>query len=135
MAFEGARLRSHLRIFADGERALGGGEPERARARARHLRETWPGGPLDIDAAILEIRALRALGQDDAARHALAQTEQLAQAQEKTAVLADLRAELWPPHRSGEPVVSQGSATDDKDGLEEDEDDREDDVATPRDRP
>ncbi|MDP2343939.1 MAG: hypothetical protein Q8O67_23480 [Deltaproteobacteria bacterium] len=91
---EGSRLRAQLRIFDDGERALVGGDPERALARALHLREKYPNGPLDIDAALLGVRALRALQRDDEARTALAAVEQHALATEKTAAIAELRALL-----------------------------------------
>lgn len=132
MSFEGSRLRTQLRIFADGEKALAVGDPERARARAVHVRETWPGGPLEIDAAILQIRALRALGQDDAARRVLAAAEQLGQAQEKAAVLAELRTELSPPPFSSQPAVDEDDAVDVDDTDEDTADDREEHEALPQ---
>lgn len=94
---DASRLRSQLRIFADGERSLGTGAPDRALARARHLRAQWPGGPLEMDAIILEIRALRALAQDHDARRVLEAAAQHPLAVEKAAVLADLRAALLAP--------------------------------------
>lgn len=93
---DGSRLRTQLRIFADGERALGGGDPARARARARHLREAWPAGPLEMDALILEIRALRAMGLVDDARRVLDDATAHPLAAEKATVLAELGALLAP---------------------------------------
>lgn len=93
---EGSRLRAQLRIFDEGERALVGGDPERALARARHLRTRYPNGPLDIDAAILGVRALRALARDEEAREALTEAERHPLALEKGTVLAELRALLTP---------------------------------------
>lgn len=88
---EGSRLRSQLRIYDEGQRALVGGDPERALARSTHLREKYPNGPLDIDAAILSVRALRALDRLDEARSALDEAEKHPMAPEKRTVLAELR--------------------------------------------
>lgn len=88
---EGSRLRSQLRIYDEGTRALVGGDPERALARSTHLREKYPNGPLDIDAAILGVRALRALDRLDEARSALDDAEKHPMAPEKRTVLAELR--------------------------------------------
>jgi hypothetical protein len=116
---DGSRLRTQLRIFADGERALASGDPARAQIRARHLREAWPGGPLDMDAAVLEVRALRALGDNDGARRALAEAEHHPQAAEKTAVLAELRASLTPS--VARPIIDDA-------GTDRGFDDEDDDV-------
>ncbi len=97
---EGSRLRAQLRLYDEGQRALDGGDPGLALARVAHLRERYPNGPLDVDAAILGVRALRALERFDEARSALADVEQHPFASEKSAVLAELRlllARLEPP--------------------------------------
>jgi hypothetical protein len=91
---EGSPLRTQLRIFADAERALVDGDPARALARATHLQAQFGSGPLQIDAMLLEIRALRALGRVDEAHEALTRAEAHAQATEKAEVLHELRALL-----------------------------------------
>lgn len=113
---EGSRLRSQLRIYDEGQRALVGGDPERALARASHLREKYPNGPLDIDAAILAVRALRALDRLDEARTALDEAEHHPLAPEKRTVLAELRMLLTkteppePPRRVFESVDDDDDA-------------------------
>jgi hypothetical protein len=136
---EGSRLRSQLRIYDEGQRALHGGDPERALARATHLREKYPNGPLDIDAAILRVRALRALDRLDEARSALGEAESHALAPEKKTVLAELRAlltkaeaprpsrvlESWPRDVDGaliEPSEGLAQALEDARGDGDDED-------------
>jgi hypothetical protein len=97
---EGSPLRTQLRIFADAERALADGDSARALARATHLQAQFGRGPLQIDAMLLEIRALRALGRIDEARAALTRAEAHAQAAEKSEVLEELRTLLL-VHTSG----------------------------------
>lgn len=94
---EASRLRIQLRLFDDAEQALVGGEPEHALERARHLREHYPRGPLDIDAAVIVVRALRALERPAEARAALLDVERHPQAAEKRALLDELREPPPPP--------------------------------------
>lgn len=94
---EGSRLRAQLRIFDDGQRALVSGDPERALSRANHLRERYVNGPLDLEAAILVVRALRASGRTDDARAALGDVEAHPLAHEKRTVVDELRALLPAP--------------------------------------
>lgn len=107
IVLEGSRLREQLRIFDDAERALAGGDPERALTAARLLRERYPNGPLELDAAVVGVRALRALARDDEARTALTEAEGHPLAAEKRIVLTELRAQLTLEPPASEPPPSR----------------------------
>lgn len=82
---ETSRLRAALQAIADAAGAL---------AIVRALRRAQDDGPLDIDAALLAVRCLTALGRNDEARAALAEADAHPHAAQKRAALATLQAAL-----------------------------------------
>ena len=60
---ERSRLRAELDALATASQALAAGDPATGLAHAEALRKDHPGGPLDVDAGLVAVRCLLALGQ------------------------------------------------------------------------
>jgi hypothetical protein len=89
-----SRLRAQLDAMAEAHSALDAGEAERALSVLRALRETYPNGPIDLDAAVLIVHALLALDRVEEARSAVVQAHNHPHAAERRAALDRLQAEL-----------------------------------------
>lgn len=89
-----SRLRAQLDAMAEAHDAIEAGDAERAVGVLKTLRATYPTGPIDLDAAVLMVRALLALDRLDEARAALSQAHNHPHAAERRASLNRLQTQL-----------------------------------------